>query len=71
MERAAFFFNFNLFIDMVWIDKTYVNLAELKEAVDWSNKVGVVTLENGYKLKPINWIRGYNDIDETDFWNRE
>jgi len=56
---------------MAGIDKTYVNRTELKEAVDWSNKVGVVTLENGYKFKPINWIRGYNDIDEPDFWTRE
>ena len=56
---------------MAGIDKTYVNRAELKEAVDWANKVGVVTLENGYTFRPINWIRGYNDIDEPDFWTRE
>lgn len=56
---------------MAGIDKTYVNRAELKEAVDWANKVGVVTLENGYTFRPIDWIRGYNDIDEPDFWTRK
>lgn len=56
---------------MAGIDKTYVNRVELKEAVDWANKVGVVTLENGYTFRPIDWIRGYNDIDEPDFWTRE
>lgn len=28
-------------------------------------------MENGYTFRPINWIRGYNDIDEPDFWTRK
>ena len=56
---------------MAGIDKTYVNRAELREAVDWANKVGTATLENGYRFRPIEWIRGYNDIDDPEFWTSE
>ena len=56
---------------MAGIDKTYVNRSELREAVDWANGVGTATLENGYQFKPLEWIRGYNDIDNPEFWTRE
>ena len=56
---------------MAGIDKTYVNKEQLKIAVDWAKKVGTVTLENGHKFKPIDWIAGYNDIYNPEFWNEE
>ena len=54
---------------MAGIDKTYVNKEQLKIAVDWAKKVGTVTLENGHKFKPLDWIAGYNDIYNPEFWN--
>lgn len=60
---------------MAAIDKTYVDKTQLLEAIDWAKDVGTVTLENGYKFKPINWIMGYNDLenlpdlDEYILWN--
>lgn len=60
---------------MAGIDKTYVNKAELIEAINWAKEIGEVTLENGYKFKPINYIYAYNDIDnlpdkkEYILWN--
>jgi hypothetical protein len=48
---------------MAAIDKTYVTKEELLEAITWAAEVDVVTLENGHKFKPLNWIRGYNDFD--------
>lgn len=56
---------------MAAIDKTYVNKEQLKEAVEWAKSIGVVTLENGYKFKPLNWIKSYNDIDDPEFWNND
>ena len=52
---------------MAAIDKTYVTREELLEAITWAKKVGTVTLENGHKFRPLNWIRGYNDIDSETF----
>lgn len=55
---------------MAGIDKTYVNVQQLKEAIDWAKKVGTATVENGYKFKPIDFIYDYNYIDDPDFnWN--
>ena len=56
---------------MAGIDKTYVNKEQLKEAVEWAKNIGVVTLENGHKFKPLNWIESYNDIHNPEFWNEE
>ena len=57
---------------MASIDRTYVTAQELKEAIDWAKKIGTVTMENGYKFKPINYIYYYNNVDDPDFdWNRE
>ena len=54
------------------IDKSYGNANQFKEAVDWAKSVGVVTLKNGYKFKPLNSIRAYNDIDNPNFnWNED
>ena len=41
---------------MAAIDKTYVNKEELLEAIVWAKQVGEVSLENGYKFYPINFI---------------
>lgn len=60
---------------MAAIDKTYVSKEQLLEAINWCNEIGEVTLENGYKFKPLNYIMAYNDIDnlhEQDWyvlWN--
>lgn len=51
---------------MAAIDKTYVNKKQLFEAIEWAKEVGEVTLENGYKFYPINFIYAYNDIDELE-----
>lgn len=51
---------------MAAIDKTYVNKEQLLEAIEWAKGVGEVTLENGYKFYPINFIYAYNDIDELE-----
>lgn len=57
---------------MAGIDKTYVNAQQLKEAIAWAKEVGTVTMENGHKFKPLNYIYGYNDFDNVEFnWNRE
>lgn len=50
---------------MAAIDKTYVTRAELIEAIKWAKEIGEVTLENGYKFAPLNFIYGYNDIDDN------
>lgn len=60
---------------MAAIDKTYVTRDQLIEAINWCIEIGEVTLENGYKFKPINYIYAYNDIDnlpdkkEYILWN--
>ena len=46
---------------MAGIDKTYVNKSELIEAINWAKEVGEVTLENGYKFCPLDFIGAYND----------
>lgn len=57
---------------MAGIDKTYVTSQELKEAIDWAKTVGTVTMENGYRFKPLGYIYTYNDLDNPNFdWNRE
>jgi hypothetical protein len=56
---------------MAAIDKTYVNKEQLKEAVEWAKNIGVVTLENGHKFKPLDWIESYNDIYNPGFWNKD
>lgn len=56
---------------MAGIDKTYVNREQLKEVVTWARLVGEVTLENGYKFFPLDFIRGYNDIDNPEFWKEK
>lgn len=48
---------------MAGIDKTYVNKAELIEAINWTKEVGEVTLENGYKFCPLDFIGAYNDVE--------
>ena len=52
---------------MASIDKTYVDKDELKEAITWCKNIGLVTLENGYQFTPLNFILGYNDIDDPEF----
>lgn len=61
---------------MAGIDKTYVNKSELIEAINWAKEIGEVTLENGYKFYPLDFIGAYNDIegivydsDEYVLWN--
>ena len=57
---------------MAAIDKTYVDADQLREAIEWCNKMGMCELENGYKFRPINFVYGYNDLDDPNFdWNRE
>ena len=51
---------------MACIDKTYVNKEEFIEALKWCENVGEVSLENGYKFRPLNRIILYNDIDMSD-----
>lgn len=56
---------------MAAIDKTYVNKEQLLEAINWAKKVDKVTLEDGSTFYPINFICGYNDIDNPIFWEEE
>lgn len=56
---------------MACIDKTYVNKKQLIEAIDWCKSIGEVTLENGYKFHPLDFIRGYNDIDDAEFFKSD
>lgn len=56
---------------MAGIDKTYVNKQELIQAIDWAKEVGEVILENGYKFQPLDFICGYNDINNPEFWKEE
>jgi hypothetical protein len=56
---------------MAGIDKTYVNKEELLEAIEWAKKVDKATLEDGSTFYPINFICGYNDIDDPAFWEEE
>ena len=56
---------------MAGIDKTYVNKSQLLEAIDWAKKVGTVTMENGYKFEPLNYIYGYNDLDDPRYFDDE
>lgn len=56
---------------MAGIDKTYVNYEQLLEAVAWAKNIGEVTLENGHKFFPLDWIKGYNDIDENGVLQEE
>lgn len=53
---------------MAAIDKTYVNKAQLFEAIEWCKQIGEVTLENGYKFKPLDFVTYYQDgcIDELE-----
>jgi hypothetical protein len=51
---------------MAAIDKTYVTKEELLEAISWAKEVGEVSLENGYKFYPLNFICYYNDIDNIE-----
>lgn len=61
---------------MAGIDKTYVNKAELIEAINWAKEVGEVTLENGFRFYPLDFIGAYNEVegivydsDEYVLWN--
>lgn len=56
---------------MAGIDKTYVNYEQLLEAIDWAKNIGEVTLENGHKFFPLDWIKGYNEIDENGVLQEE
>ena len=56
---------------MAGIDKTYVNKSELIETINWAKEVGEVILENGYKFQPLDFIRGYNDINDPEFLEKE
>lgn len=51
---------------MAAIDKTYVTKKELLETIAWAKEVGEVSLENGYKFYPLNFICSYNDIDNIE-----
>lgn len=50
---------------MAGIDKTYVKYEQLLEAVTWAKNIGEVTLENGHKFFPLDFIKGYHDVDEN------
>lgn len=56
---------------MAAIDKTYVNKEQLLEAIEWAKEVDKATLEDGSTFYPINFICGYNDIDDPTFWEQE
>lgn len=56
---------------MAALDKTYVNKEQLLEAIEWAKKVDKATLEDGSTFYPINFICGYNDIDDPAFWEEE
>jgi hypothetical protein len=48
---------------MAAIDKTYVNKEQLLEAISWAKEIGEVTLENGYKFRPLDFIGVHNDME--------
>lgn len=56
---------------MAAIDKTYVNKAQLLEAIEWCKKIGTVKIENGYEFAPLDWIYGYNDLDNPHYFDVE
>lgn len=56
---------------MAALDKTYVNKEQLLEAIEWAKEVDKATLEDGSTFYPINFIYGYNDIDDPTFWEEE
>lgn len=56
---------------MAAIDKTYVNKEQLLEAIEWAKGVDKATLEDGSTFYPIDFIYGYNDIDDPAFWEKE
>jgi len=56
---------------MAGIDKTYVTKQELLEAIDWANKVGTVTAENGCTFRPLDYISIYNDFDDPHYFDEE
>ena len=56
---------------MAAIDKTYVNKEQLLEAIEWAKEVDKATLENGSMFYPLDFIYGYNDIDDPTFWEKE
>lgn len=56
---------------MAGIDKTYVSYEQLLEAIAWAKNIGEVTLENGHKFSPLDWIKGYNEIDENGVLQEE
>ena len=56
---------------MAAIDKTYVNKEQLLKAIEWAKEVNKATLEDGSTFYPIDFIYGYNDIDDPAFWEKE
>ena len=56
---------------MAAIDKTYVNKEQLLEAIEWAKGVDKATLENGSTFYPLDFIYGYNDLDDPTFWEKE
>lgn len=56
---------------MAAIDKTYVNKEQLLKAIEWAKEVDKATLENGSTFYPLDFIYGYNDIDDPIFWEKE
>lgn len=56
---------------MAAVDKTYVNKEQLLKAIEWAKEVDKATLENGSTFYPLDFIYGYNDIDDPTFWEKE
>jgi hypothetical protein len=56
---------------MAAIDKTYINKEQLLEAIEWAKGVDKATLENGSTFYPLDFIYGYNDLDDPTFWEKE
>lgn len=52
---------------MAGIDKTYVTKEQLIQAIEWAKNIKEITLENGYKFSPIEFIEAYNEINSDDF----
>ena len=50
---------------MAAVDKTYTNKEGLIEVIDWCLKVGKCKLENGYCFRPLNYVLGYNELDDN------
>ena len=50
---------------MAAIDKTYTDKEGLIEVIDWCLKVGRCKLENGYTFRPLNFVYGYNELDDN------